>query len=163
MFIPWANSKGAIAGSVAGLLAVTWIAMGAQLAVARGDISFPGKVVTVDHCPANMTLPELNSTRFGNPGYGTQVYIAESVPMLYRISYLYFPPIGLLVSLIVGLTVSIITGGQDLDELDPELIIPQLRWLIPHAKRKTANVPVELYHPININEFHTEKQAEMLN
>ncbi|XP_073968629.1 sodium-coupled monocarboxylate transporter 2-like [Rhodnius prolixus] len=158
MFIPWANAKGAIAGSVAGLLAVSWIALGGQIAAARGDFGFPGKETTVEHCPANMTLPEFNSTRFGNPGYGTQVFVAESVPLLYRISYLYFPTVGLLVSMIVGLTVSIVTGGQDLAELDPELIVPQLRWLIPHSNKKTTTkAPIELYHKINTNEINTVK------
>lgn len=60
--------------------------------------------------------------------------------------------------MIVGLTVSIVTGGQDLAELDPELIVPQLRWLIPHSNKKTTTkAPIELYHKINTNEINTVK------
>ncbi|KAK9502719.1 hypothetical protein O3M35_011433 [Rhynocoris fuscipes] len=133
--------QGAIVGSLTGLGVAIWVSMGAQLAIARGDISFPGKVTSIDNCPPNMTLPEgLNSTRFGNPGYGTIVNIAESVPYPYRISYLYIGLIGLSVALIVGTIVSLLTGPQNIAELDPALIIPQLRWLIPHYKDKSTEL-----------------------
>lgn len=63
MLIPWANTKGAFAGGVAGLVMGSWVSLGAQVAVASGTVMLHPLPVSVDQCESmynitvNYTLP----------------------------------------------------------------------------------------------------------
>ncbi|XP_014257533.1 sodium-coupled monocarboxylate transporter 1-like [Cimex lectularius] len=153
MFIPWANSKGAICGTLAAFVSTSWLAIGAQLAILRGDLKFPGKVTSIINCPENSTLHlNLNQTVFGNPGYGSIVEADEDLPMLYRISYLYFSIIGFLVGLLVAMIVSLLTGRQEISELSSDLVIPQLRWLFTDEEKKKKKSEPQIYSLVPLNE-----------
>lgn len=144
MFVPWGNTKGVLAGGLTGIITTSWLAAGAHIYSHQGHIVYGTKVTTIESCPGNITQSlGLNVTRFGYPGEGTVVLHSEHVPDFYKISYLYYGLLGFIVAMIVACIVSIITGVQDPSELDPKLIIPQLRSFI--AKKKKQRPQVQLY------------------
>lgn len=151
IFIPWGNTKGVTAGAVAGLLTTCWLTIGTYTYSQSGDIKLGRKVTSIQNCPANSSIPlGLNSTSFGYPGEGTRTFFSDSVPAIYRISFLYSSLIGMAVSFAVACAVSVATGYQDVSDLEPELVIPQLRSFLLRQKR-----PVELrqrYSAVPISE-----------
>lgn len=146
MFLPWANAKGALSGAIAGIASTLWLLIGAQSYQQAGHIRFGQKVTSIEGCPANMTIPPgINGTTFGHPGVGTIVEFDDEVPLIYRISYLYYSMVGFTVAITVAMTVSLLTGLQDPSELDPKLIVRQLRRFLGTKKRRPS---VELYNVV---------------
>jgi hypothetical protein len=55
------------------------------------------------------------------------VFLSDQVFDAYRISYLYYTPISCLLTIVVGIIVSGLTGWQKPEELDPMLLSPLIR------------------------------------
>lgn len=81
-------------------------------------------------------------------GLGSPV-VAEDVPMIYQMSYMYFFPLGCLVGLLVGSVVSYLTGGQDLSSLRHDLITPCMRGFLPSPTLLPAPEELKLIAPNN--------------
>lgn len=123
MLVPWSNSKGALSGGIAGALLSGWVSLGAQYASANGDI-LPHKLpVSIDGCPADM----LNNSTIVNPAYPDE----SSVFFLYRLSYHWITPIGVITVMIIGTIVSFLTEPRNLKDIDPELISPVIHRFLP--------------------------------
>ncbi|XP_053690514.1 sodium-coupled monocarboxylate transporter 1-like isoform X2 [Sabethes cyaneus] len=123
MLIPWSNSLGALVGGVSGAVFSGWISLGAQFASANGAI-VPHKLpVSVDGCPDDLIA---NSTII-NPIYPDE----SGVFPLFRMSYHWITPIGVLTVLIVGTVVSFLTEPRNLKDIDPELISPVIHRFLP--------------------------------
>lgn len=115
MLVPWANTKGALIGAICGAFMSGWVSIGSQAMVASGLLASQKLDVLVDQCP-----PEL-----GNITATISPVIDESeVFALYRLSFHWINPIGVLTVVIVGTLVSFLTGSRDLKKIDPELISP---------------------------------------
>ena len=57
-------------------------------------------------------------------------FFREEAFYLLKISYIWYTLIGALIVLVVGTIVSLITGPQDPDQLDPKLVYPFMRrWI----------------------------------
>ncbi|XP_069013082.1 sodium-coupled monocarboxylate transporter 1 [Embiotoca jacksoni] len=116
---PFANSKGALSGLVSGLVVSLWVGIGAQIYPPLPELSRPLSLAT-DGCNFTMT-DNFNWTSTSLPTQPSStstasVYI-DSKPVLadwYSLSYLYFSPIGTIIAVIVGLVVSLFTGGWKL-------------------------------------------------
>lgn len=124
MLNPYSNNRGAIYGACAGALMSGWVSFGTQAAVASGTIVAHRLGVSVDECMgSNVTI---------NQGLSQPIYADEShVFPLYRLSFHWINPIGILSVLIVGSIVSYITGPRDLKKIDVELISPVMhRYLL---------------------------------
>lgn len=120
MLIPWSNTKGAVCGMVAGAIMSGWISLGSQIAVASGHIS-PHKLGTwTDGCTNSSFNGTINLTSFTVPQYKDESNVFE----LYRLSFHWINPIGVLSVLIVGTIVSFITGPTKFKDIDPNLISP---------------------------------------
>lgn len=113
MLVPWSNTYGAIWGAIAGCLMSGWISFGSQATVAAGLI-IPQKLnSSIEACDAfNLTM------------YNLPPHDESDVFPLYRLSFHWINPIGVLSVLIVGTIVSFVTGPRDLKKIDPELISP---------------------------------------
>lgn len=119
MLVPWSNTTGAVCGAVAGALLSGWVSLGSQAAVAAGRI-VPHKLnVTTEACYSNST-------------YSFAEYQDESsVFPLYRLSFHWINPIGVLTVLIVGTVASFLSGARNLKDIDPELISPVIHKFLP--------------------------------
>lgn len=117
MLNPYANEKGAIYGAVAGVLMSGWVSFGTQIAAASNTVVPHRLGVSIDECPGfNGTTPS---------SIISPVYQDESdVFPLYRLSFHWINPIGILTVMLVGSFVSYITGPRDLSTIDVELISP---------------------------------------
>ncbi|XP_026478813.1 sodium-coupled monocarboxylate transporter 1 isoform X2 [Ctenocephalides felis] len=135
--VPWSNPCGAITGSVAGALMSAWVAFGSRAKLAEGLVKEKWLRTSLDGCDGllgNGTAEWLKLTSNMD-----QLQIDESdVFFLYRLSYHWVSPIGILTVLIVGLIVSLITGKQDVGRMDPELISPVLHRFLPESCKQFA-------------------------
>lgn len=113
MLIPWSNTYGAISGAIAGAIMSGWVSFGSQAAVAAGSI-IPQKLnSSIEACDA-----------FNVTSIYTMPHDESNVFPLYRLSFHWINPIGVISVLIVGTIVSFATGSRDLKKIDPELISP---------------------------------------
>lgn len=109
MLIPWANSIGAFVGAVCGAILTGVITFGSQAMAAAGRLASQRLPTSVENCP---------------PGYNTTVpeppFVDESgVFPLYRLSFQWLNPIGVITVVIVGSIVSLMVKRQKITELDP--------------------------------------------
>lgn len=121
MLIPWSNNKGAICGAIAGAVMSGWVSFGTQAAVASGAIQAHKLDISIAGCD----MPPMNATI--NVAYPDE----SDVFPLYRLSFLWINPIGILSVLVVGSLVSYFTGPRDLRTIDPQLISPVIHRFLP--------------------------------
>ncbi|XP_063071781.1 sodium-coupled monocarboxylate transporter 1 [Engraulis encrasicolus] len=119
MFFRCANSMGGLAGLVSGLAITLWVGIGAQIYPPGPDKTHPLDL-SIEGCLANFTtvspwttVPSLNTPEPRPP-------LADS---WYSLSYLYFCPLGTIITMVVGLLVSFATGGCKQQKTRPELFI----------------------------------------
>lgn len=134
MLVPWSNTYGAIWGAIAGATMSGWVSFGSQAAVGRcpihSNISYHLFVSSNPYVAAGQIIPQkLNSSieacdAFNLTLYNVIQHDESDVFPLYRLSFHWINPIGVLSVLIVGTIVSFLTGPRDLKKIDPELISP---------------------------------------
>ncbi|XP_063227310.1 sodium-coupled monocarboxylate transporter 1-like [Bacillus rossius redtenbacheri] len=147
MFFPWANFKGALAGTVVGLLFMGWMVFGAQHTNAIGIDTFPYLPLSTEGCETNATFTTTPWSPMSTPHPRYEDSQSEEVFLLYRVSYMLYSVVGTLVVLVVGMVVSWATGFTDTRHLDPRLIVPIMKRFAgppvrPHEKQKLYAGPV---------------------
>ncbi|XP_077400903.1 sodium-coupled monocarboxylate transporter 1 isoform X1 [Vanacampus margaritifer] len=115
---PFANSKGALSGLVSGLVVSLWVGIGAQIFPPPSYLSRPLSFTT-EGC--NLTASDsFNRTSTGLPAHMSNIATSPAQPdhdrnlladNWYSLSYLYFSPIGTIITILVGLFISLVTGG----------------------------------------------------
>ncbi|KAF4521053.1 hypothetical protein B566_EDAN008125 [Ephemera danica] len=134
MFFPWANSIGAMAGGISGMLLVGWISLGTQAHIAAGRIVFPKKPVSVSGC-SYQQLSSLNVSSTSPALINLLDANTSDVLWVFRLSYLWYTGIGVFTTLVVGLAVSFATGANRIEDVDPRLISPVVRRFLPNLPR----------------------------
>ncbi|XP_063602363.1 sodium-coupled monocarboxylate transporter 1-like [Penaeus indicus] len=133
MFFPWANSVGAAVGHVCGLVFMFWIGIGTQVGLATGDVAYDKKPFDVSGCNFTDASAGVSSTTAGFlPSTETSFEATEppsGILGLYNLSYMWYSATGCFTVIVVGLVVSLLTGGRDLGTLDPRTLSPPLLWL----------------------------------
>ncbi|KAF0877070.1 sodium-coupled monocarboxylate transporter 1 [Crocuta crocuta] len=120
ILVPFANSIGALAGLVAGFVVSLWVGIGAQLYPPLPERTLP---LSLETYGCNSTYNVTNWVTTTEMPFSTsafQVHGAERTPLMdnwYSVSYLYFSTLGTLVTLFMGMLISLTTGGrkQNLD------------------------------------------------
>uniref|UniRef100_A0A6Q2Y2N6 Solute carrier family 5 member 8 n=1 Tax=Esox lucius TaxID=8010 RepID=A0A6Q2Y2N6_ESOLU len=119
---PYANATGGLTGLLFGLAMSLWVGIGAQFYPPLPEQSRP-LGLTTHGCNFTTTANLFNWTATSTQAslYTTlvQPFLADN---WYSMSYLYFSPIGTLTALIVGLVVSLLSGGMKL-KLEPRLTL----------------------------------------
>ncbi|CAK9818228.1 Sodium-coupled monocarboxylate transporter 1 [Anthophora plagiata] len=130
MFIPWTNAKGAITGAITSLVIILWIGLGAQVAAFNGQIHMDTKPVSINACPCinntNIISSHLNNTR-------------DETRSIYKISYLWYSAIGCILTMLIGVAVSYVTGFQNPADLDQNLLSPPVASLFQIQTKPHAN------------------------
>ncbi|CAJ1054381.1 sodium-coupled monocarboxylate transporter 1-like isoform X1 [Xyrichtys novacula] len=122
IFCPFANSKGALSGLVSGLVMSLWVCIGALVYPPHPEKRRPLPLST-EGCNFT-TTGRLNWTSTALPTTPSLIMAATPqssadrsllVDSWYSVSYLYFSLIGTVTSIMVGLLVSLLTGGLNLE------------------------------------------------
>ncbi|KAJ9575569.1 hypothetical protein L9F63_007577, partial [Diploptera punctata] len=112
MFIPRANSKGALFGCFCSLIIMGWIVFGTQKEIAERSIQQPLLSSRTDGCIANTTIPQRTSQS------------TEDVFIIYRLSFLYYVLCGTVVIMVLGTIGSYLTEPPNKKETNPVLFVP---------------------------------------
>lgn len=151
MFFPWANSVGAAVGHVCGLAFMFWIGVGTQVGLATGDVTYPKKPLSVSGCNFTETTAGFSSTEAAFLTSSETSFVPTEPPSgilgLYNLSYMWYSATGCFTVIVVGLVVSLLTGGRDLGSLDPRTLSPPLLWLrkwVPALRAVGENLNDEL-------------------
>ncbi|KAJ9575564.1 hypothetical protein L9F63_007572, partial [Diploptera punctata] len=128
MFYPRGNTTGALAGSIASLLIVGWIAIGAQTSIASGQFKQPYLPTSVEGCKSNVTLqqPTMVIQKYGYTLMMNEEDLEEPF-ILYQLSFMYYTIVGLIIMLVVGAIVSHFTEPPELTKMSPKLFTPIVR------------------------------------
>ncbi|XP_053696505.1 sodium-coupled monocarboxylate transporter 1-like [Sabethes cyaneus] len=116
MLLPWIKPKSALIGAATGLLAMGYIVIRAQIAIASKEIIYPVKPVSTEGCIYdfdNSTVQEENS--------------ASVEKSIHHVSFLYYTLIGAVITSVTALLSITCIGQQDISKLNPLLIAPFLR------------------------------------
>ncbi|XP_028033040.1 sodium-coupled monocarboxylate transporter 1-like isoform X1 [Bombyx mandarina] len=161
LFLPWINATGALAGGISSTLLVGWISLGTQAAIMRGEIIIFSKAVSVDGCEGNYTVPK-------EPSMSTETEFDRSGTFFpYRLSYLYYTFIGMIVCVLVGALVSYFTRLNDPTMIHRDLLTPVIhRWLPPqsvHCRRpRLTQHEIEL-HARELDELRAHSPYNKFN
>lgn len=71
----------------------------------------------------------------------------DNVFFLYRISFMWYSAIGYLVTVILGLIVSLLTGAENPENLNEDLLSPPIREILqklPRGLKEALNIPLKL-------------------
>ncbi|XP_050744462.1 sodium-coupled monocarboxylate transporter 1 isoform X2 [Drosophila biarmipes] len=127
MLVPWANTTGAAVGGISSILLAGWITFGSQIAAASGQLKSQMLPVSVEGCLGNVTIPEEHWVD------------QDEVFPLYRLSYQWINPIGLVTALVVGALVSLVTKPTDIKSLRAELMSPVIHRFLPKECFEACN------------------------
>ncbi|GAB6024144.1 Sodium-coupled monocarboxylate transporter 1 [Chamberlinius hualienensis] len=122
MLLPWANTIGASAGFVTGLLLTGWATVG-SVTTGSGP---PAPQLSTAGCLTNGT----NFTSLIDNSSVTILRVPNEPFALYTLSPLWYACWCCLSMFTVGTIVSFITGPQDPEKVDPQLLFPFVRKII---------------------------------
>ncbi|XP_005988523.1 sodium-coupled monocarboxylate transporter 1 [Latimeria chalumnae] len=145
MFFPCGNAIGGLSGLLVGLVITLWVGIGSQIYPPLPERTLPLPLSTAG-CFFNSTQAPVLGTE--SPWTTTGEFVEnDSRPPLadtwYSLSYLYFCPLGLLISLILGIVVSLLTGGRK-QTVDPNLLVIKTSSLCRSCISETKD-PYEEY------------------
>lgn len=148
MLVPRSNTKGAIVGMAAGALISGWISLGSQISAVAGHL-VPHKLgVWISECSA------LNDSSRQTLDFIVPEYRDESdVFPLYRLSFHWINPIGVLTVLAVGTAISYITGPTMNKDIDSDLISPVIHRYFCIFSFRLYNISIKITPKIAINRF----------
>uniref|UniRef100_A0A6B2EHX8 Putative solute symporter family protein n=1 Tax=Phlebotomus kandelakii TaxID=1109342 RepID=A0A6B2EHX8_9DIPT len=115
IFFPSINGSCALTGGIAGLILMGFISFSAQTAIAAGDLVFETKPLSHEKCydVFNITV-NLNETSLETE----RSYVFP----LFRISYLFYIPLGIVTTISVAFLMRYLTGGNKPGDVDSTLI-----------------------------------------
>ncbi|XP_037051954.1 sodium-coupled monocarboxylate transporter 1 [Bradysia coprophila] len=140
ILLPWINGNSALAGGIAGVVAMSWVSLNAQWAIASSAIHFEHKLTSVDDCDYNFDVSSMVNI--------TKVVETDTVFPLYRISYMWYTFFGAMVAIIVASIWTCIFGGNDPADVDSSLLTPLIRNRFRKKEPKTkthSNVGESLF------------------
>ncbi|KAJ7329956.1 hypothetical protein JRQ81_016130 [Phrynocephalus forsythii] len=114
ILLPFGNAKGAFSGLVCGFLLVLWVGIGSHKYPPPPRRTLPLPLSTEGCKKLNLTEVEHITTTLPAPRPAVQEY-------WYSLSYLYFSMLGSVATFIVGVVISLATGGLN-QEVDPKLL-----------------------------------------
>jgi len=115
MLVPWATTKGAVVGGLISIVTMIWIIIGTQWHKMNHRVYHESLPSTTDGC---LNLSSLFNHTIATTQNLTQVEPVDGPFFIYRISFMYYTLLGVLIVIVVGTIVSFICGASDLSEVD---------------------------------------------
>ncbi|KAF6214647.1 hypothetical protein GE061_009390 [Apolygus lucorum] len=123
LLFPWATNKGAVCGGLTSLFCTAWLTVANAIYKLDGHFVYPTKPFSVDGCLHNFTAVAL-----------PQASDDSEVPYIYRTTVYYNIPVGIIITVVIGLLVSYLTGPNRLEDLNPDLFSPVIHGFFPQRK-----------------------------
>lgn len=116
MFLPWIGKRATFYGALVGSSVMLYVVFRSQLDMARGLIHNETKVTSVEGCTYNFTISE-------TPITPDDVFEKQ----FHHISYLYYLPLGAIITCVSAFLLSFIFGFEDPNNVDSQLLAPFIR------------------------------------
>ena len=131
IFIKMINKKGAIVGTLVGLGFALWLSVGYNFSpdIPQTPWLSPGPIekCPLQHSELNTTFYQVinftNNNSNRSEGFTEGSYEIRGLGYLYNISYLYFPLMVMIVSILVGIITSKVTASKDEPKIPSNLIL----------------------------------------
>ncbi|XP_062555214.1 sodium-coupled monocarboxylate transporter 1 [Armigeres subalbatus] len=137
VLVPWATGTGAIIGGTVGLVVMSWICFRAQMAIATGELQFETKPVDTQGCSYHFIPSEPMSMLAINVTAPPQHSIpSEPEFALYHISYLWYTLMGALITIVIAVIISFLTGANNPDEMNSKLFSPFITRILDRRRRR---------------------------
>ncbi|XP_055691203.1 sodium-coupled monocarboxylate transporter 1-like [Lutzomyia longipalpis] len=122
IFCPSINGTCALIGGISCIFLVGWICFSASKAIADGSLAFDIKPIEYRGCSEifNITMNLDNLELNQNLTHLTKETEGSDVMFLFRISFLYYLPLGILTTIFIAFIARIFLGGNE--EVDSKLI-----------------------------------------
>ncbi|KAG4066302.1 hypothetical protein HA402_000526 [Bradysia odoriphaga] len=139
LFVPHATNRGAIIGLVTGFVFNLWMGMGSLF-----NFPYYPKLEKdyVDKCPEryfNVTGHAFNRT-LNDQLIQAEIDRTESIFPIYRISFMYYILIGVIIVMSVGTASSYIFGKSDIHDLDTRLFVPPIARILEKKQRSKKSL-----------------------
>ncbi|XP_055303103.1 sodium-coupled monocarboxylate transporter 2-like isoform X2 [Sitodiplosis mosellana] len=132
MLYPSSNKYGVFSGMIISMVTVVSLVINTQYNIAQGKLRYDILPTRTDGC--NGTIELASQTPIQKPSDGFA---------LYKIAFQWYPVIGVLITWISAILISHLTGGQDLTNLNTQLLSPCIRKLIPKKYRDDQSNSME--------------------
>lgn len=156
-FVPYANAKGAITGTVISGIYCFWLAFG------KSSSNLASRTQPLPPAPTNMCLPTnltngldwlfenstdmmAKYTEYSTTALPVSQPELQGIDQMYSLSYLWIGPIGIIIVLVVGSVVSLCTGPIKIEDRDPRYLVPifdELFCCLPVSWRKHLRCGVD--------------------
>lgn len=134
MLFPRGNTQGALVGSIASMLFMSWIVFGNMRAIADGSLVQSTLPTSVDGCGINLNVTEPQ----------VDPHEEDDVFFLYKLSFMYFTTIGTFVTLLVATVVSLMTSPPEKKQQSPNFFFPFVRRRLEARRRDSHTMePVD--------------------
>ncbi|NXM83921.1 SC5A8 protein, partial [Oenanthe oenanthe] len=154
----FANGIGAFVGLVSGFVISLWVGIGSQIYPPLPERTKPLYLSTAgcNISTGNLTSTEIPlTTIFSTPG-AERPALADN---WYSLSYLYFSTLGTLVTVVVGIIISLLTGGLK-QNTDPKFLLTKEDFLSNFSRSETEQkVEVLNWKPFTMADEGTDNPA----
>ncbi|NWI37083.1 SC5A8 protein, partial [Picathartes gymnocephalus] len=154
----FANGIGAFVGLVSGFVISLWVGIGSQIYPPLPERTKPLYLSTAgcNISSGNLTSTEIPlTTVFSTPG-AERPALADN---WYSLSYLYFSTLGTLVTVVVGIIISLLTGGLK-QNTDPKFLLTKQDFLSNFSRSETEQkVEVLNWKPFTMADEGTDNPA----
>lgn len=113
--LPWIGKRATFYGAFAALLMMMFCVFKAQLDIAQGITRFETKATSIERCDYNFTIAVATTEEISPEKH------------FYHISYLYYSPVGALLTCLCAFLFSLIFGFEDANNVDTRLLAPFMR------------------------------------
>uniref|UniRef100_A0A1B0CT71 Putative sodium-coupled monocarboxylate transporter 1 n=1 Tax=Lutzomyia longipalpis TaxID=7200 RepID=A0A1B0CT71_LUTLO len=122
IFFPSINGTCTLIGGVCSLALVGWISFSANAAIGAKELVFATKPFNTSGCQEMFNVTVASDLPSSLASGLTAAVAKSDVMFLHRISYLYYPAIGVITTIIVAFIAKLFLGGNAPDSVDPSLI-----------------------------------------
>ncbi|XP_076072251.1 sodium-coupled monocarboxylate transporter 2-like [Mytilus galloprovincialis] len=134
MLFPWANKWGALIGHLTALVITLWIGLGSY--INKVVVTQPS-AMTIEGCHMfNATTTTTMPTTPPLVSTGSVILDEKDDFPLYKMSYIWYTGLGMILNIVVGLIVSLVTGPTKPSEINPGLVCPIFDELLPFLPKK---------------------------
>ena len=131
MFIPFANSSGALSGGISSVIFMLWVSIGGNFSRLSGQTVYETKITTTDGCPQAWNVTGTVPTATGSSGLDWWYHLN-----IYDLSYMWYSGVACMIVMLLGILVSLCTYKKDSPPVDPDLLASGLEKLFCCWPRK---------------------------